>query len=244
VKRLTCIVLAVCIPALAADEAKKKSDEPNAMDILKRVDAATKKVKAVQYEVEFEGTGGVKPLVAKFDAKYLFRGLDERMPKEFAVEMRGTMPGSSDTFHKTAGADGENYFLIDHATKKIYEDMDFEVLGSGGRIVQRAAMIEFVHEAPFSDELSGDKQELVGSKTIHGEECWEVRVIYKDNQGEALWCFSKKDYLPRSRHDVVRSPQGGLLKTIKNLTADPKIKPGAFKLQVPEGYQKIEDFAP
>jgi outer membrane lipoprotein-sorting protein len=109
-------------------------------------------------------------------------------------------------------------------------------------------MIEFLHETPFSDEINGKKQELKGSKKINGEDCYEVHVVYAAEQApEAIWFFSKKDFLPRCRMDVGKTPDGRKYvqtKTLSNVVVDPKLDDKTFKLKLPDGYTKTDDFAP
>ncbi len=107
-------------------------------------------------------------------------------------------------------------------------------------------MIEFLFETPFTDEIKGKKQELKGSKEINGVDCYEVHVVYATDQ-IATWCFSKKDFLPRRRVDEGKTRDGRAYradKTIAKLIADPKLDKDAFKLKLPDGYTKTDDFAP
>ena len=136
------------------------------------------------------------------------------------------------------------FYVVDHAAKKAYEDIDPQVIGSFGRTIQGAYMIEFVHATPFEHEIQGAKKELRGSEVVGGEDCYKLYVEYaQQNAPAALWSFSKKDFLPRRRIDTY--PNGvSVQKTITNLKADPKLPDEAFTLKLPEGYTKTDDFAP
>ena len=108
-------------------------------------------------------------------------------------------------------------------------------------------MLEFVHPTPFSDEINADKKELTGSKKIGGEDCYEVHVVYAGGRAEAIWHFSKTDFLPRARHDIFTTPageKGGQQRILTDLVVDPKFDKDAFKLTLPKGYTKTDDFAP
>jgi len=249
VTRKILLVLGLALTPFAAwsEEEKKSGELTDPVEILKKVDEATKAVKAVQYDVEFEGTGAAAARAAKGEGTYLFTGVVGTRPQKYRADIKIKRPDSEEVQHLTGGSDGDVYFLIDHANKKAYEDIDPAVIGTIGRPLQAGLMVEFVHETPFTDEINATKHELRGSKTIGGEDCYEIHVGYANQAQEATWYFSKKDFLPRGRIDFFRvpnQPEGGQQKFLKNLKVDPPIDADAFKLKLPEGYTKTDDFAP
>lgn len=223
-----------------AEDKSTASDETT--KILEKVDAAAKAVKAVKYDVVAKKSGGGQGFELK--GRYIFTGLEGSEPKKFLVEIEVKALGSSETRKYTGGSDGENYFVIDHADKKAYVDIDPAVMGNRFRGAYRAGlMIEFVHDHPFSDEIKADSKTMKGTKTVGGVECYEIDIAYAAAGGpKATWCFSKKDFLPRKRVDA--SPRGNTEKTITNLVVDPKIDDATFKFKLPEGYTQVDDFAP
>ncbi|UCE62031.1 MAG: hypothetical protein JSU63_09965, partial [Phycisphaerales bacterium] len=74
-------------------------------------------------------------------------------PKRFHVKIKGTLPGSSKVHDIEAGSDGEMFFLVDHANKKAYEDIEYSVMGSAVRMVLAGLMVEFTHPTPFFAEI-------------------------------------------------------------------------------------------
>ena len=107
-------------------------------------------------------------------------------------------------------------------------------------------MVEFVHDTPFDHELDGDVVELVGKETVGGQECYVVRVVYTGGQGESTWYFSTKDFLPRRRtqHFSGQQGEGKIERVITDLQISPKVEDALFTLNLPEGYEQIDDFAP
>ena len=77
--------------------------------------------------------------------------------------------------------------------------------------------------------------------------CWQIQVVYRPNL-EAVWFFSKKDYLPRRVERINTNPSGergaAPQLTVAELKLDPKFKDDPYKLVVPEGYEKTDEFAP
>lgn len=233
------------VPAALAWAEDKSTDSDETTKILEKVDAAAKAVKAVKYDVVAKRSGG-----QGFELKgtYTFSGLEGRDPKKFLADIEVTAPGSADTHKYTGGCDGENYFVIDHADKKAYVDIDPAVLGTRfGRGYRAGLMIEFVRDNPFSDEIKAESKTLKGTKTVGGVECYEIDIAYAVAGGQkATWCFSKKDFLPRKRVDFFRRGENETTqeKTITNLIVDPKIDDATFKFKLPEGYTQVDDFAP
>jgi len=236
----------LCAAPVVADD--KPEEMTDALEIVKKVDAAAKEVETAQFHVEFSGQGDFADRIGQLSGDYIIQGWQENAgPKRFFADVKVSAPGLAPRTHLTVGADGENFYLIDHAEKKAYEDIDPNVVGRRGRMVMGGAMFEFVHPTPFSDEINAKKLELMGSKDVEGEPCYEVRVNYSVNDSEAVWCFSKNDFLPRSRFDKIELPsgeKGGRLRIISKLDVNPKVEDDAFKLKMPEGFEKIDDFAP
>jgi len=251
-KRVICIMLGLFLmsgttAAQEKQEKKKTGELTDPVEILKKVDAAAKAVKAVKYDVTYEQTGGPGEGM-KLKASITHVGYVDGGPEKGFVEVEYTQPDSKEVRKLTSGTDGEMFYVIDHKAKKAYEDIDPAVVGSFRRTLLTGVMFEFIHPTPFSDEIKGKEQKLKGSKKINGEDCYEISVVYAVEQApKAVWCFSKKDFLPRQRIDSYSSPGRGTMtmtKTISKLTVDPKLGKDAFKLKLPKGYTKTDDFAP
>ncbi|MHC4695925.1 MAG: hypothetical protein ACYTFA_04180 [Planctomycetota bacterium] len=137
-------------------------DLTDATEILKKADAATMKVKSATYDVTFDGIGAAKGRTGKFNGTYTIdRWSGEKgHPKRFHVKIKGRGPGSSKVHDIEAGYDGEMFFLVDHATKKAYEDIEYGVAGSAVPMLIAGVMAEFTLPRPFSSEINANKKEL------------------------------------------------------------------------------------
>jgi outer membrane lipoprotein-sorting protein len=238
---LVSLCLLMALPAFVGAEG-----EPSAMDILKKADAAIKAVDAVYYKVKVVPTGiAARRNGAAEGEGYMF-GWDGGGPEKFYASLKTTKADTGESVEVEGGGDGESYFVIDHTAKKAYEDMDPGVMGTSGRILRGLGMAEYVHNAPFDDELGAEKAELQGTETISGEKCYKIHVVYAGGQGQSTWYFAESDFLPRRRVRHISNPrgEGTIDTTISNLKVDPKAKPELFKLTLPEGYEQIDDFAP
>ena len=248
-KRAISVLLGLGLVAAVAYAGDEKTGElKDPLEILKKVDAAAKAVQAVKYDVTFEGTGEIRKRTASVEGTYIMTGWTERGPEKFRVDAR--IRRRSGRQKMTAGTDGKTFFFIDHAARKAWKGDNEKSLGWSRRDWLAAVMGEFLHPEPFTDEINGKKRELKGSKEIGGEDCYEIQVVYDtpgDQENKATWFFSKKDFLPRARHDEFSLRSGkeaAYVKTITNLVVDPEIDENTFKFEMPEGYQAGEGRAP
>jgi hypothetical protein len=229
------------------DAAQKSADLTDPVEILKKADAACKALDFVQYTATVQGSGAAESFVGKSSGTVVLKGRTNSGAAQYRYEAKLERAGSSDINDITVGSDGKTYFLIDAKAKKVYEDIDPAVVGTAGRAVRGLTMGEYLHPKPYSDEINGKKQELKGTTKVGDEDCYEVHVQYGREGLEATWFFSKKDFLPRRvdrRFQVPTGEKGGTQLIVTKLTVDPKLDKDPFKLVVPEGFTKIDDFAP
>lgn len=222
---------------------------PEAVEILKKADEATKKLKGARYKATVTPTGFRAARGVRTEGEVLIAGeLVGMAPKTYRATGKFTTPDSKQPAEVTIGSDGENYYQIDHHTKTVYVDIDPAVLGTDGQMVFPLMMVEFIHDSPFSDELNGTKVQLAGTETIGTEDCHQIHIVYGGDRGqEAMWYFSKKDFLPRGVDRISRNQAketGATEMRISELQPDPTQGDAEFKLTIPEGYKKVEDFAP
>jgi hypothetical protein len=252
-KRALALFLSICLVTVAvrAEDEKPDASKPgeltDPLEIVKKVDAAAKAVNSVKYNVVWEGLEAAAAQTPKVEASVIASGLVNATPQKYFIDAKITFPNSSEPLRITCGTDNDMFFVIHHHTKTAYEDIDPAVMGNVARFFQRALMIEYIHPTPFTDEINGRSRELRGSKTIDGEDCYEVHVVYAVEQApQATWYFSKRDFLPRGRIDsMVRGEQRFVWqKMVSGLVANPKLDDEVFKLKLPEGYKKTDDFAP
>lgn len=235
------------------EEPKPKPTEAvkseKAVEILKKADEATKKVKAVEYDAKVAPTGAWVGTRGEAWGHVVLAGefVAGGGTTKHVTQMEFKRSGSEEVQKFTVGWDNETFYLIDPAEKTVYEDIDPAVVGQRGRLLGFLWMLEYVHETPFSDELNGSEIEFKGTTEVEGEDCYQIRVKYSTTEQWATWFFSTKDYLPRR---VLREfPQAdgqvaGRDLILSNVAADPKLDKDAFAAKVPAGFKKTDDFAP
>lgn len=250
-----CLATGVATPVVGQTDAgeegaAKKDSTPNkAVEILRKADAAAKAVKLVRYKATRLATGWLAERVPpSVEGTAVIKGeCPDMRPVNFRYEAKFTVGESNETKEVTAGSDGDVTFLIDPSVKTVYADIDPAVVGTDGSIAGSIAMIEYCHPTPFNDEINAQKTELKGMTKIGDENCYEIHVIYSMAQQEATWYFSERDFLPR-RVDRIRTNAGGQKAstqlTLTDVVVDPKFKRDPFKLVVPEGFTKTDEFAP
>ena len=246
-----CLLGALGAAAAAEPETKpeakpepKSGRSEEALEILRKADTAIKAVSAVRYEITSTPSGAATRFVSPGQGSVVLSGWAGQFPAKFRIEAKGEQNGKP--YHVAGGGTVESYFLIDHTTKKAYEDLDPGVMGSNARVLFGMAMLEFVSDKPFDDELASETVELVGKADVGGVECNEIRVVYPGGQGESRWFFATTDNLPRRRVQMFKSPQGegAIERTLSKIEIDPELPESLFVLQLPEGYERIDDFAP
>jgi hypothetical protein len=248
-KRVLALALGLALGGpVAAQEAAAPPPprEPQALEILKKVDAAAKAVNAVRYAATARPSGIAESFVGAAEGEGVMVGWAGFMPERFYTRVKTTRRGSTEAVELTGGGNGQVYFLIDHTAKKAYVDMDPLVLGSSANTLRGIGMIEFVHDAPFDDELNAEQVRLVGEEAVGGVACFRIDVVYGGGAGESTWFFAKSDYLPRKRIRRFSSPEGegAIEQTLTELEVDPRIDPAVFEFKLPAGYQQVDDFAP
>lgn len=250
---IICALTAACltvVPVRADDEtAQKPGETADAMALLRKSEAALKEVERVQYRGAFQGAGWVAQFVAQVEGKTIMGRQSRYEIDTFRSEVKLTPAGKTDSVELTAGCNGDVYFLIDPKTKTAYEDMDPAVLGSSGRDVMRLIMAPFGSPAPYGKDLAANSVELKGTDKIGGVECQIVGIKGKEPP-DVEWSIATTDYLPRrvrrihpNRQDP-KGPPGTTELTITDLVVNPKLQGDPFKLALPEGYTKSDDFAP
>jgi len=247
-KSSVCALLAMLVgTGVTTPQAHSVDDLTDPVEILRQADAAAKAVKTVRYDVQYRGLLVIERQVPEVNGTVLMSGLAGRRAQKFHCEGEVRHPGSSDGVKITVGTDGATYFLLDHRLSRGYIGTGPAITGSTGRPVERLMLVEFAIPTPFSDEINGRSHTYRGTTRVDGEECYEVAVTYANTALDAVWTFSKKDFLPRRVQRfraMLDGARGGEEWTLTNLVADPEPAKDAFAFQLPHGFSRIEGYAP
>jgi len=234
------IFVGLVLAPLAADDGSREA----AIEILTRADSALKAVTSVRYHSISTPEGVAVNFAKPTEGVALFLGWSGQLPEKLYVDVKVT-DGEEET-RLTGGSDGDTFFVIDHNSRKGYEDMDPGVLGGFAATLRAILVPEFVHDEPMGDEINAETIELLDDHEVFGEACHQIRVVYAGGRGESVWSIAKSDGLPRQRKQVFNTPQGvgSLTYRLFDLEIDPKLDDSVFKMKLPEGYEQIDDFAP
>jgi len=248
-------VLGLCVTACAAgaraggddgESAKASASADDPKEILKKSEAALQKVKFVRYDGKYKGIGWATEHVPSIEGSVMLGEPSEYDIDRFRCEIKLTPVKSDKTIELTAGSDGDVFYLLDPAVKTVYADMDVAVLGTHSRDLQRILMRPFVAKDPLADELKAEQVALEGTVDVAGEACYEVHVTTSETQ-EIVWFISTKDWLPRRVDRHYKNPKGEIGTTqlvLSDVAAELTFTPVPFKLKVPEGFTKTDEFAP
>lgn len=223
-------------------------DQPanEAKQLLLKSRAAIRQAKVVSYQAEYGATGYIKKWVKDVRGKVLVGEKAKYEVPRFLLDI--TMPGDEDAEpdHYTVGCNGDEYFLVDAKTKTVYVDLDPAVLGSNSRAFQRVILPEFGDENAFEDELEAEHLELGEAESVAGEDCAVVRVK-NESPPDIVWWISQKDHLPRRVRRLYKDDEDGegtTELTLSALVVNPKVTDAPFRVRVPDGFKKTDDFAP
>ena len=217
-----------------------------AMKVLKQAQDSLSKVKIARYDAAYTASGWLRQFVPAVEGTVIIGEPSKYEITRFRCEVRVTPHESDEKISLAAGSDGDLFFMIDPTTKTVYADMDQAVLGKHSRTLHRVLMSEFVIDEPLKDELEAKEMELGEETVVGGEPCYQVRLSTSDTNRVA-WFFSKKDFLPR-RVDRFRKNREGEEGTtslvLTGLSIDLTFRPEPFRLRVPSGYKRTDEFAP
>lgn len=234
------LVLTVLVSAAAAGD----SADPQPAEVLKKATEAAKRVESVRYTFRRHGIGADAERNPKISGTVTLGGWRHNTLDKYRVEVTVQRPDSEPT-NVLAGSDGEVVYLMDRAAKKVFADMDPAVLGSQAGVVRAVLISAFVEPDPYEDQLKAEKLEITGTVKIGDEECYAIGVPSPGRR--VTWFLSKKDYLPRGTEMAFpnrEGKEGGRRMEITELVVNPQHEGDPFKLVVPEGFTKIDDFAP
>jgi outer membrane lipoprotein-sorting protein len=119
-------------------------------------------------------------------------------------------------------------------------------MGSRPRDPRRVVVGSLVTDGTLRQALQAENAELKEDSDVGGEPCHQILITLGPTRQTVLY-VSKKDWLPR-RMDMLYKNEAGEAGTtelvITNLKVYTKLDPAPFRLKVPEGYTKTDDFAP
>ncbi|UCG34197.1 MAG: hypothetical protein JSU68_06090 [Phycisphaerales bacterium] len=230
----------------ATQPGKAENEHGNPKEILAKAAAALKEVKHAQYRALYQGTGWFKAYTPHLEGTAIIGEASEHDIVRFRVEVRMTPARAFETIELTAGSDGEIFYVIDTQKKLVYADADEAVLGTRARDPRRVLMYTFVSEDPLASLLEAEDVELREDVEISGEPCFQIHVPRPDER-DVTWCLSKNDFLPRRVEAQIKSPWNAIGTTqveIHDLIVETECRPEVFRLSVPEGFTRTDDFAP
>ncbi len=228
-------------------------EKPNAKEILKKADEATKAVTEVTYEAEFHGDGEIAERIPKVEGKVMAmeakKGLIGSMfgggGDYMRFEGKAEAPGADEAIEFESACDGKKIYSINRAQKTftVGKYPEASRLISMGMQQPPLLMLEFIHPTPFSDEIKAKSAKHEGVKKIGDVECDVIFVKYQ-NDSETRWAFGREDHLPRRCERIVMNPDGeklgSTILTVTNLNAKPGLSPDSFRLEAPKGFETKE----
>jgi len=237
-------IIAVLILVTGATVFAGPKSSPDAIQILRDADAATKAVRSITYQAEFFAEGELARRIAPCRGEVTTR---KKKRKPFDLQwgsqasptrVRGTVtvPNHDEPIRFDVGLINREAFLLDDEARVCLRGTlpIARVPYSPARVL---VMREYAVPRPFSDEIRGKLVRHEGVTEIGGVACDVVFVIYK-NDSESRWCFGQDDHLPRQVERI--SESGKTVLTLADLRIDPEIGNEVFRPACPTGYTERE----
>ncbi len=231
---LLCTLGLLVVPALG--------DDPDLEEIIRKADQTIRTVKAVSYKSKVWVEGDLPIPQPRFETTVKAREHTPGEPPLLWIDGLVKLPNTERTHPIHVIANRKQAASFNNA-KKICTIGDLP--GAAELVIEVAktvVMREFLHPAPFADELSADSREYEGTKTIGGTECHVIHVVYKGGEVEARWYFGVEDSLPH-RVDRLQPGSGGTrfrALELSDIDTTPKFDEQMFVIRVPEGFERRE----
>lgn len=181
------------------------NDNPDVIELLKKADAATRAVRAVEYEGELYGTGALKDriprvrgtLKVKHGKRSLLDAVAGRAGGVQVLRFDGTIrsPGNDEPIAVKIVTDGKQVSCINETEKTFVQGKSAQVRGVLSA-VNMFQMQEYLYPTPFSDEIEAKVARHEGAKRVGKVKCDVVFVVYQ-NDSKSRWYFGREDHLPR-----------------------------------------------
>lgn len=214
-KTVLCVTLLVTIASAQGVDVR---------DLMKRVDAAVRRVESVSLDAVVDYPGQEAATIAV----HVRTRRNRSNPPPFSGDIRLDLPGIEALLSAT------RLVMTDASRKRVVtsergtETHDLFV----GHMFD--CWVQFVHPTTFLEECNAPRLELGGQESIEGVECHRVSVRYESGV-EAIWWFARSDLLPRR---VVRLGEVQRRTTFSNVKPNVDLAADTFSLRHP-GYVHI-----
>lgn len=214
-----------------------RADDPDPIAILKAVNARTRAVTSVKYDLKFYGIGSEKDSVTPVSGTVITRADPDGGTPLLLMEVRSV--NEQTPLHQTVAFDGETRVRINWIRRTVdkaparYRPMR----ESWRRQPSGWTMAEFTHPTPFDDEINGREARYEGRTKVGGVECHVITVTYQA-AARARWYFGVEDNLPH-RVDRLRSTDddsSALVTELSHIDTSPIIDQGTFSVLLPKGF--------
>ena len=227
------------------------------VEVMRRADAASRRLRAVAYDVETFGIGDLATRVPHVHAKVLARkgrvgffaamtGSDRKASPpslRFTGSYEGVL-GTAKSFD--IGTNGRRVFSIDQEAKRFVEG-DAEKASQLIDPYKSLFMIEYFHPTPFHDEIAAPMRRYEGQVDIGDVTCDVIYVAYQREGYDARWYIAREDSLPRRVDRIVfrdGKPVGERALVVTNLNTQPLLTPNDFSPSPPPGFDRRAFEAP
>jgi cytochrome c biogenesis protein CcmG, thiol:disulfide interchange protein DsbE len=247
--RLPLVLFVACslttVPVLVACDPAAPAAPPDPTEILKQANAAAAKLTGISYQARFYGDGVLAAQVPPMEGKVIARRDPVGKQHSFRIEGTAINPSSPEKAVFAIAFDGKNVYSADH-TRRTFASGPVE---EGSGVSNPLFQTNYLHEAPFDEQLKNGTLEYRGIQDVDGVACDAIAVHGKGAKPSLMTIFlGKQDRLLRRFESTVQSQApspagpvpaiGRIIFTVSSLVPNPDTKDETFRLECPDGFQK------
>lgn len=235
-------------PAAPASGATSADVDPKAKSVLAESSAAVKAMKGITFKSKRELTGNPTLQMGASGEVRFVRNSSTPSASAFWAKGSMTRPLANDTVRLEGAFSGTLATWIDEQKKEVVEQQ-----AGAADTARRVKTVRdqllpssFFDSEPFLAEMGGQVLKLDAAKEVGGVMCDVVRVINPATQRETRISVAQSDKLPRRIEQITPAP-GGQAATFYIELSDvsaTELKPGEFRVAVPEGFTKRVETGP
>ncbi len=217
------------------------AQDPKAIDILKKVNAAISPLENVSYSYTYHGSG---KLTGHFSGAVKLQSFNGQPPQSGSAHVRlNTLDDQNQIIRRQQIATTRGgVMLMDHE-QGIYRKGTFQ--GGAAHLftyAYYAVIFQYMNDKPFITELEAEDLTFDGEGTIAGVRCWKVSVN-DQFENRNTWYFGQEDYMIYGQVSESVDPaiEGGFIFEVRQLDTSREFQPSDFSIDKPDKFQFIDE---
>lgn len=223
------------------------SSPPDALEILKKANAAVAKLNSISYQAKFYAEGSLAAKVPAMEGKVTAKrdpsGSNPHFRIDGSVAIGDPKAQVVSTLFNLA-FDGRSLYNIEQASQTFTSGP----LEAGMAVNNPLFQPKYLHASPFDEEIKIGNLQYQGEEAVDGVPCTVISFKNSGAESHVTKLFlGKQDYLLRRTETAMPASaarggnpasDGRVVFTVSGLTANPEAKDELFRLDCPPGFRQ------